>query len=102
MSTSTCTPHFLVLPTYVPTWAGFVYLAIVLDVFSRRVVGWATANHLRTELVLAALNMALGQRRPDVVVHHSDIVKPFSPTELVARITRLLRPGPCGAGRRSP
>ena len=58
--------------TYVPTWAGFVYLAIVLDVFSRRGVGWAMANHLRTELVLAALNMALGQRRPDGVVHHSD------------------------------
>ena len=54
-----------------PTWAGFVYLAIVLDVFSRRVVGWAMATHLRTELVLAALNMALGQRRPDGVVHHS-------------------------------
>ena len=49
--------------TYVPTWTGFVYLAIVLDVFSRKVVGWSMANHLRTELVLAALNMALGQRR---------------------------------------
>ncbi len=50
--------------TYVPTWAGFVYLAIVLDVFSRRVVGWSMTHHLRTELVLGALNMALGQRRP--------------------------------------
>ena len=58
--------------TYVPTWTGFVYLAIVLDVFSRKVVGWAMAHHLRTELVLAALNMALGQRRPQGVVHHSD------------------------------
>ena len=58
--------------TYVPTWAGFLYLAIVLDVFSRKVVGWAMANHLRTELVLAALNMALGQRRPQGVIHHSD------------------------------
>ena len=47
--------------TYVPTWAGFVYLAIVLDVFSRRIVGWCMAHHLRTELVLGALNMALGQ-----------------------------------------
>ena len=53
--------------TYVPTWTGFVYLAIVLDVFSRKVVGWAMANHLRTELVLAALNMAIGQRRPQGV-----------------------------------
>ncbi len=58
--------------TYVPTWAGFVYLAVVLDVFSRRVVGWSMTHHLRTELVLGALNMALGQRRPDGVVHHSD------------------------------
>ena len=58
--------------TYVPTAAGFVYLAVVLDVFSRRVVGWAMADHLRTELVLNALDMALGQRRPSSVIHHSD------------------------------
>ena len=58
--------------TYVPTWAGFVFLAVVVDAFSRRVVGWSMANHLRTELVLEALNMALWQRRPDNVVHHSD------------------------------
>ena len=58
--------------TYIPTWAGFLYLAVVLDAFSRRVVGWAMATHLRTELVLAALNMALGQRRPVAVIHHSD------------------------------
>jgi putative transposase len=58
--------------TYVPTWAGFLYLAVVLDVFSRRIVGWAMATHLRTELVLEALNMALWQRRPGEVIHHSD------------------------------
>ena len=58
--------------TYVPTWTGFVYLAVVLDVFSRKVVGWAMANHLRTELVLGALNMAIAQRRPQGVIHHSD------------------------------
>ena len=58
--------------TYVPTWNGFVYLAIVLDVYSRKVVGWSMANHLRTELVLEALNMAIGQRRPQGVIHHSD------------------------------
>jgi putative transposase len=58
--------------TYVPTAAGFLYLAVVLDVWSRRVVGWAMANHLRAELVLDALNMALGQRRPREVIHHSD------------------------------
>ena len=58
--------------TYVPTWAGFLYLAIVLDVWSRRIVGWAMRTHLRTELVLEALDMALHQRRPDGVIHHSD------------------------------
>jgi putative transposase len=58
--------------TYVPTWAGFLYLAVVLDAWSRRVVGWAMATHLRTALVLDALNMALTQRRPTRVVHHSD------------------------------
>jgi putative transposase len=58
--------------TYIPTWAGFLYLAAVLDAWSRRVVGWAMATHLRTELVLDALNMAIGQRRPTQVIHHSD------------------------------
>jgi putative transposase len=58
--------------TYIPTCAGFLFLAVVLDAFSRRIVGWAMANHLRTELVLDALNMALGQRRPQDVIHHSD------------------------------
>jgi putative transposase len=58
--------------TYVPTAVGFLYLSVVLDAFSRRIVGWAMANHLRTELVLAALEMALAQRRPDGVIHHSD------------------------------
>lgn len=59
--------------TYVPTWVGFLYLAVVIDVWSRRVVGWAMATHLRTELVLEALNMALWQRRPGGdVIHHSD------------------------------
>lgn len=58
--------------TYVPTWAGFLFLAIVLDAFSRRIVGWAMATHLKTELVLAALEMARTQRRPQSVIHHSD------------------------------
>ena len=58
--------------TYVATWAGFLYLAVVVDAWSRRVVGWAMADHLRTELVLRALEMALRQRRPAEVIHHSD------------------------------
>lgn len=58
--------------TYIPTWAGFLYLAVVLDAWSRRIVGWAMATHLRTELVLEALSMAFTQRRPTNVIHHSD------------------------------
>ena len=58
--------------TYIATWAGFLYLAVVLDAWSRKVVGWAMATHLRTQLVLDSLNMALWQRRPRGVVHHSD------------------------------
>jgi putative transposase len=58
--------------TYVPTWAGFLYLAVVLDAFSRRIVGWAMGHDLKAQLVLDALNMALTQRRPVSVIHHSD------------------------------
>lgn len=58
--------------TYIPTWGGFLYLAVVIDAWSRRVVGWAMATHLRTELVLDALDMALARRRPSDVIHHSD------------------------------
>jgi putative transposase len=58
--------------TYIPTWSGFLYLAIVLDVFCRKVVGWAMENHLRTELMLAAIDMAITMRRPAQVIHHSD------------------------------
>jgi putative transposase len=55
------------------TGEGWLYLAVVLDAFSRRVVGWAMDNHLRTELVLDAFNMAMWNRRPDEgLVHHSD------------------------------
>ncbi len=58
--------------THVPTWAGFLYLAVVLDVFSRRIVGWPMAATLKTQLVLDALDMALWRRRLQDVVHHSD------------------------------
>ncbi len=58
--------------TYVPTLSGFLYLAVVLDVFSRRIVGWAMDSSLATELVLGALEMAIAQCRPEEVIHHSD------------------------------
>ena len=48
------------------------YVSVVMEAFSRRVVGWAMATHLQSELVLSALNMALYQRRPEDVIHHSD------------------------------
>jgi putative transposase len=58
--------------TYVPTAAGFLYLAIVLDVFSRRIIGWSMQDTLHTTVVLDALDMAATQRRAIDVVHHSD------------------------------
>ena len=58
--------------TYIPTWAGFVYLAVVLDVYSRKVVGWAYGQQQTAQLVIAALNMALITRKPQGVIHHSD------------------------------
>lgn len=58
--------------TFISTWEGFLYLAIVLDAFSRRVVGWAMGSRLTSELMLAALEMAYAQRTPREVIHHSD------------------------------
>jgi putative transposase len=61
--------------SYLRCWEGLLFLAFVLDAYSRRVVGWRLASHMRTTLVLDALRMALGTRRPgaDVaLVHHSD------------------------------
>ena len=58
--------------TYIATGTGSLFLAMVLDVWGRRVVGGAMAAHLRTELVLDALDMAVRRRRPQQVIHHSD------------------------------
>ena len=58
--------------TYIPTWSGWLYLAMVLDVYSRKIVGWAMDTNMRTELILNALQMAVTQRQPRGVVHHSD------------------------------
>jgi putative transposase len=59
--------------TYLPTDEDFLYLAFILDVYSRRVVGWSMANHLRSELVAAALEMAVRRRNPFAgLIHHSD------------------------------
>jgi len=58
--------------TFISTWEGWVYLAAVQDMWSRRIVGWALADHMRTELVQKALDMAIETRRPHRVIHHSD------------------------------
>src|SRR4051794_11823077 len=59
--------------TYIRTWEGWLYLASVMDCFSRRIVGWAIADHLRAELVIDALEMAVARRQPARgLVHHSD------------------------------
>jgi putative transposase len=59
--------------THILTWSGPLYLAVVIDVWSRMVVGWSMANHMRTELVLDALNMAITRRQPrGGLIHHSD------------------------------
>jgi putative transposase len=59
--------------TYIRTWEGWLYLASVMDCYSRRIVGWAMADHMRAELVIEALEMAVARRRPEGrPVHHSD------------------------------
>ena len=59
--------------TYLRTWEGWLYLAAVQDAYSRRIVGWSMADHMRSELVVDALEMAVQRRRPPAgVIHHSD------------------------------
>lgn len=58
--------------TFLPTLAGFLFLAIVLDASSRRIVGWAFSAELKTSVVLDAIKMALAARKPENVIHHSD------------------------------
>jgi putative transposase len=59
--------------TYIPTGEGWLYLAVILDLFTRKVVGWAMREHMRAELTIAALTMAIQRRRPGAgLIHHSD------------------------------
>ncbi len=77
--------------TYARSWEGWLYLAFVLDAYSRKVVGWSMANHLRTELVLDALNMAIHNRRPAAgLVHHSDRGSQYTSVEFGGRLKRLV------------
>jgi putative transposase len=73
--------------TYVRTWEGWLYLSFVLDTYSRKVVGWSIANHLRAELVLDALNMAIYTRRPSPgLIHHSDRGSQYTAVEFGRRL----------------
>jgi putative transposase len=79
--------------TYAGSWEGWLYLAFVLDAFSRKVVGWSMANHLRSEMVLDALNMAIHNRRPAPgLIHHSDRGSQYTSVEFGKRLkeTELL------------
>jgi putative transposase len=75
--------------TYIPTWAGFGYLAVVLDVFSRKIVGWAFGQRQTADLVLAALNMALQTRKPAGVIHHSDQGSQYTSLEFGKRCAQM-------------
>jgi putative transposase len=88
--------------TYIRTWEGWLYLAVILDAYSRKVVGWAMADHLRTELATAALEMALTSRRPNPgLIHHTDRGVQYTSTAygdlLTAHQARqsVGRPGTC-------
>jgi putative transposase len=68
--------------TYIETGQGWLYLAAVIDLYSRRIVGWAMADHLRVELPLAALRMAIKEQRPGAgLIHHSDRGVQYASTE---------------------
>jgi len=75
--------------TYVPTAEGWLYLAIVLDVFSRLIVGWAMQARLGSRLVLEALNMAYAQRWPQGVIHRSDHGSEYTALAFGTRCQRL-------------
>jgi putative transposase len=85
--------------TNVPTWTGFIFLAIVLDVWSRRVVGWSIGEQMKSEVVLAALNMALTQRRPQDVIHHGDHGSQYTSGAFSQCCAKMgMRPSMCSVG----
>ena len=88
--------------TYVPTSEGWLYLAVVLDLFTRKIVGWAMRNHMRAELTIAALTMAIQRQKPPPgLIHHSDRGSQYAATEYrkvldgAAMIQSMSRKGNC-------
>ena len=75
--------------TYVPIWAGFIYLAIVLDAWSRKLAGWAIGQDLQAELVIQALDMALAQRKAHSVIHHGDQGSQYTSVAFGKRCTEM-------------
>ena len=75
--------------TYLPTWAGFLYLAAVTDVFSRKVVGWAFGVRMTADLVTQALEMAVMTRKPQSVIHHSDQGSQYTSIEFGNRCKQM-------------
>jgi putative transposase len=75
--------------TYLPTWSGFLYLAAVTDVFSRKVVGWAFGVRMTADLVTQALDMALMSRQPQSVIHHSDQGSQYTSIEFGNRCKQM-------------
>jgi putative transposase len=76
--------------TYLPTQEGFLYLAFILDVYSRKIVGWSMASHMRTELVVNALQMAVWRRKPSAgLVHHSDRGAQYTAISLGKRLEEV-------------
>lgn len=86
--------------TYIPTQEGWLYLAAVMDLFSRRIVGWAMSDRMTTDLTLRALDMALRQRRPGRgLIHHSDQGSQYTDSRYQAVLAaRGLRPSMNGVG----
>src|SRR5438105_3205752 len=87
--------------TYVETDQGWLYLATVMDLYSRKIVGWAMADRLRAELPLAALAMAIATQRPGAgLIHHSDRgVQYASPLRVAAKIRVVMLPLNSGGAR---
>ena len=75
--------------TYVKTWQGFLYVAVLIDLFSRRVVGWAAEEHMRTELTLDALRMATDRRNPPpLLIHHTDQGSQYAANDYLGELKR--------------
>lgn len=85
--------------TYIPAWAGFLYLAVVMDVFSRKVAGWSSGENMTANRVISAMFRALITRKPENVIHHSDQGSQYTSVEFCKRCREMgVRPSMGSAG----